>query len=139
MVTTPQPTKQHDSAVNDFDGNCTLTRLSPAALQLVAEFLKVLSESSRLQIVCQLKDGPKNVSEIIELTGLGQANVSKRLKILAQAGIVTRDQQGVCVFYQITNPFVFELCEQVCNSLAQQIQQQTARQVALNEFRQTLG
>nr|WP_204138560.1 metalloregulator ArsR/SmtB family transcription factor [Halomicronema sp. CCY15110] len=115
-----------------------LSKLSPAALQLVAEFFKVLSESSRLQIVCRLRNGPKNVSEIIELTGLGQANVSKHLKILAQAGIVTREQQGVCVFYQIANPFVFDLCELVCNSLAQQIQQQTAQQAALDEFRQTI-
>ncbi|WP_375541559.1 ArsR/SmtB family transcription factor [Halomicronema sp. CCY15110] len=129
---------QHASVVGDCEDDCMLSKLSPAALQLVAEFFKVLSESSRLQIVCRLRNGPKNVSEIIELTGLGQANVSKHLKILAQAGIVTREQQGVCVFYQIANPFVFDLCELVCNSLAQQIQQQTAQQAALDEFRQTI-
>ena len=99
----------------------------------------MLSESSRLQIVCRLRKGPKNVSEIIELTGLGQANVSKHLKILAQAGIVTREQQGVCVFYQIANPFVFDLCELVCNSLAKQIEQQSQHQAALNELRQTIS
>jgi len=139
MVTTPQVMNQHSSVVGDCEDDCMLSKLSPAALQLVAEFFKVLSESSRLQIVCRLRNGPKNVSEIIELTGLGQANVSKHLKILAQAGIVTRQQQGVCVFYQIANPFVFDLCELVCNSLAQQIQQQTAQQVALDEFRQTIS
>jgi DNA-binding transcriptional ArsR family regulator len=139
MVTTPQVMNQHSSVVGDCEDDCMLSTLSPAALQLVAEFFKVLSESSRLQIVCRLRNGPKNVSEIIELTGLGQANVSKHLKILAQAGIVAREQQGVCVFYQIANPFVFDLCELVCNSLAQQIQQQTAHQAALDEFRQTIS
>ena len=139
MVTTPQAMDQQPSSANDCEDDCMLSKLSPAALQLVAEFFKVLSESSRLQIVCRLRNGPKNVSEIIELTGLGQANVSKHLKILAQAGIVTREQQGVCVFYQIANPFVFDLCELVCNSLAQQIQQQTAHQAALDEFRQTIS
>ncbi len=119
--------------------DCMLARLSPEALQLVAEFFKVLSEASRLQIVCTLRQGSKNVSQIIEATGLGQANVSKHLKILAQAGIVTREQQGVCVFYRIVNPFVFDLCELVCNSLSLQIQQQAAQQTALNQFRQTLG
>ncbi len=119
--------------------DCMLARLSPEALQLVAEFFKVLSEASRLQIVCTLRQGSKNVSQIIEATGLGQANVSKHLKILAQAGIVTREQQGVCVFYRIVNPFVFDLCELVCNSLSLQIQQQAAQQTALNQFRQTLA
>ncbi len=115
---------------------CLLSKLSPAALQLVAEFFKVLSEASRLQIVCALRSGPKNVSQIIEITGLGQANVSKHLKILAQAGVVNRQQQGVCVFYEIVNPFVFELCELVCNSLSIQIQQQAEQLEALGVFRQ---
>lgn len=118
------------------DDDCRLVRLSPEALQLVADFFKVLSESSRLQIVCALKMGQKNVSEIIEATGLGQANVSKHLKILAQAGIVKRQQQGVCVYYQIANSFVFELCELVCDSLSVQIQQQSQKIAHLEAFRQ---
>ncbi|TVU53726.1 MAG: transcriptional regulator [Arthrospira sp. PLM2.Bin9] len=90
----------------------------------MADFFKVLSEVSRLQIVCCLKTGAKNVTQIIEATGLGQANVSKHLKMLAQAGIVTRRQQGVNVYYEIANPFLFELCELVCDSLSVQINQQ---------------
>lgn len=116
-------------------GDCTLVKLSPETLWLVADFFKVLSEASRLQIVCSLKSGPKNVTEIIELTGLGQANVSKHLKILAQAAIVTRQQQGVCVYYQIANPFIFELCEVVCDSLSIQIQHQSQKLEQLGVLR----
>lgn len=103
---------------------CRVSQLSPEALTLMADFFKVLSEVSRLQIVCCLKTGAKNVTQIIQGTGLGQANVSKHLKMLAQAGIVTRRQQGVNVYYQIANPFLFELCELVCDSLSVQIDQQ---------------
>jgi DNA-binding transcriptional ArsR family regulator len=124
---------------NPCEDDCLLAKLSPEALELVAEFFKVLSESSRLQIVCTLRSGSKNVSQIIEATGLGQANVSKHLKILAQAGVVTREQQGVCVFYRIVNPFVFDLCELVCNSLSLQIKEQVKQQAVLNEFRQTIA
>ncbi|MES1024377.1 metalloregulator ArsR/SmtB family transcription factor [Gloeocapsa sp. BRSZ] len=99
--------------------------LSPAALGLVAEFFKVLSEVSRLQIICSLKSGAKNVSEIIEATGLGQANVSKHLRILTQAGVVSREQHGVCVYYEIANPILFDLCEMVCDALSIQITQQS--------------
>lgn len=102
---------------------CEASQLSPVALTLVADFFKVLSEASRLQIVCCLKTGPKNVSEIVEATDLGQANVSKHLKILAQAGIVARQPQGANVYYQVSNPFIFELCELVCNSLTLQLKE----------------
>ena len=103
---------------------CGLSKLPPAALSLMADFFKVLSEASRLQIVCSLKCGAKNVTQIIEETGLGQANVSKHLKVLATAGIVTRTQQGTSVYYEIANPFLFELCDLVCDSLFMQMQQQ---------------
>jgi DNA-binding transcriptional ArsR family regulator len=131
----PQINGQSYQTTTD-DGDCLMVKLSPETLQLVADFFKVLSESSRLQIVCSLKAGRKNVSEIIDVTGLGQANVSKHLKILAQAGIVSRQQEGVCVYYQIASSFVFELCELVCDSLSVQIQQQSERIATLGIFRQ---
>jgi DNA-binding transcriptional ArsR family regulator len=131
----PQTTGQLPQTLTS-DGDCLMVKLSPETLQLVADFFKVLSESSRLQIVCTLKAGRKNVSEIIDATGLGQANVSKHLKILAQAGIVSRQQEGVCVYYQIASSFVFELCELVCDSLSVQIQQQSERIANLGAFRQ---
>ncbi len=84
-----------------------------------------MSEVSRLQIVCSLKTGAKNVSEIVEETGLGQANVSKHLNMLTQAGIVAREQKGICVYYEIANPFLFELCNLVCDALSAQFQQQS--------------
>ncbi|NES98931.1 MAG: helix-turn-helix transcriptional regulator [Desertifilum sp. SIO1I2] len=90
----------------------------------MADFFKVLSEVSRLHILCCLKSGAKNVTQIIEETGLGQANVSKHLKMLAQAGIVKRTQLGVSVYYEIANPYLFELCDLVCDSLLVQIQEQ---------------
>jgi len=118
--------------------DCKVAQLTPAALNLIAEFFKVLSEVSRLQIVCSLKQGPKNVSEIIEITGLGQANVSKHLRIMAQAGIVSRRQEGVCVYYQIANPFVFKLCDVVCEAISLQLKEQNHYFEQLGAIRQGL-
>jgi DNA-binding transcriptional ArsR family regulator len=102
----------------------TVSPLSSAALTIIADFFKVLSEVARLQIVCALKSGSKNVSQIIEITGLGQANVSKHLKILTDARLLSRSQQGVNVIYEIANPVIFPLCDLVCESLKVQLQQQ---------------
>ncbi len=99
--------------------------LPPAALSQVADYFKVLSELSRLQVLCALKSGSKNVTEIMEETGLGQANVSKHLKILAQAGIVSRTPQGVSVYYEIAEPLIFELCELVSDRLSNRLEAQS--------------
>jgi DNA-binding transcriptional ArsR family regulator len=114
-----------------------MSKISPAILTMIADFFKVLSESSRLQIVCSLKNGPKNVSQIIQITGLGQANVSKHLKLLTQAGVVNREQQGVNVVYSIANPLVFSLCNLVCNSIAEQVQNQNLQLASLKLFQQS--
>lgn len=108
---------------------------SPIALAPVADYFKVLSEVSRLQVLCCLRSGAKNVTEIISGTGLGQANVSKHLKVLTQAGIVTRKPLGVSVFYQITDPVIFELCELVCERLAIRLQKQVAQLEQLNALK----
>lgn len=105
--------------------DCKVAQLSPESLSLVANFFKVLSEPNRLQIVCSLKSGPLNVTEIIEVTGLGQANVSKHLKMLAQAGVVSRQPRGVSAYYEISNQSFFQLCEIVCETLSIRLDEQT--------------
>jgi DNA-binding transcriptional ArsR family regulator len=113
-----------------------MSKLTASALVQVADYFKVLSELSRLQVLCTLKSGSKNVSEVMDATGLGQANVSKHLKILAQAGIVTRQPQGVSVYYQIADPLIFDLCELVCQSLEIRLQEQSQQLQRLEVLRQ---
>jgi ArsR family transcriptional regulator len=91
--------------------------LSDAALQMIADRFRVLSEPMRLKILHSLWDGELTVGEIIAATGALQANVSKHLGILQQAGLVRRWKDGLNVYYQICDETVFELCEVVCNSL----------------------
>lgn len=110
--------------------------LPPSALAHVADYFKVLSELSRLQVLCSLRTGAKNVTEIMEDTGLGQANVSKHLKILAQAGIVSRTPQGVSVYYEIAEPFIFELCELVGDRLSVRLENQSRQLKQLEGLRQ---
>ncbi|MCS6958575.1 MAG: metalloregulator ArsR/SmtB family transcription factor [Pseudanabaenaceae cyanobacterium SKYGB_i_bin29] len=115
---------------------CVVSKLTPESLGLMADFFKVLSEVSRLQIICSLKPGAKNVTEIMQETELGQANVSKHLKILTQAGIVAREQRGVCVYYRIANPFLFDLCDLVCKALSLQIEHHSQQVQELSQLGQ---
>ena len=91
--------------------------LSGAALEKVAEHFKVLSEPMRLRLVYALMDGEKSVSELVRETGGVQANVSKHLSVLLDAGILDRRKQGTSAYYRIVDESIFELCELVCGAI----------------------
>lgn len=110
---------------------------SPTVLAAVADYFKVLSETSRLQILSCLRSGAMNGKEIIEVTGLGQANLSKHLKALTQAGMISRQPQGVSVYYEIADPVIFELCELVCERISQQMQQRVQEFAEFQAFTST--
>jgi DNA-binding transcriptional ArsR family regulator len=100
-------------------------------LVAVADYFKVLSEVSRLQILTCLKSGSMNVMEIAEATGLGQANLSKHLKVLTQAGVLSRQAKGTSAYYEIAEPMIFELCELACDRISERVQQQAESLKAL--------
>jgi ArsR family transcriptional regulator len=91
--------------------------LNNAAIELVAERFRVLSEPSRLTILNLLLDEDLTVSELTAKVGSSQPNVSKHLKILLDDGIIARRQQGNNVYYSIIDKTIFDLCETVCGSL----------------------
>lgn len=92
-------------------------KLTPEVLDLVALRFKVLAESARLQILNCLRDEEMTVSELVEKTGFGQANVSKHLQLLHSSGFVERRKEGLFVYYCLADESVFQLCEMMCGRL----------------------
>ena len=91
--------------------------LSTGQLALIAEHLKALSEPARLQILSTLISGPRTVNEIVQITGMHQANVSKHLQLLYVHGIVSRRRDRQFIQYALTDQRVFALCELVCAAI----------------------
>lgn len=91
--------------------------LTPELTVLVAERFKALGEPARLQILDALRRRELTVSEIIEETELGQANVSKHLQLLHSLGFVSRRKDGLYVYYSIGDTDVFQLCDIMCGRL----------------------
>jgi DNA-binding transcriptional ArsR family regulator len=83
-------------------------------LELLARKFKVLSEASRLKILRSLIQGEKCVSEIIEVTGLLQANVSKQLRILQENGIVESRPEGLQRIYCLKDFTILQICNSLC-------------------------
>ncbi len=68
--------------------------LPDQALELIAGRFRVLGEASRLKLIRALEPGERNVSQLVEDTGLTQANVSRHLQTLTEAGVLGRRKEG---------------------------------------------
>ncbi len=92
--------------------------LTDAVIPLVAERFKALSEPARLHLLRTLMRGEHTVNELVEVTGFGQANVSKHLQVLHTHGFVRRRKSGLFVHYTIADRQVARLCDAMCLRVA---------------------
>jgi ArsR family transcriptional regulator len=69
----------------------------------LSTFLKLISDNSRLQILCILQKNEHCVCELMEETKLSQSLVSHHLKDLKDAGLVTDRKDSKRVYYSLTS------------------------------------
>lgn len=91
--------------------------LSSELLTLIAGRFKVLAEPARLEILNALRNGELTVTDLVEQTGLGQANVSKHLQLLLSHGFVVRRKDGLFAHYGLADRNVLKLCDIMCARL----------------------
>ncbi len=95
--------------------------LPPELLEHVAERFRVLGDTTRLAIIrTLLDDGEQNVGELVARLATSQANVSKHLRVLHDARIVSRRAEGTAAFYSVTDPSLMPVCAIVCDRLREQ-------------------
>ena len=88
--------------------------MTPANMEKVAARFRALGEPARLQILQALHDGERCVTDLVEDTGLNQANLSRHLQLLTGMGFVTRRKEGLFVYYALAGSDVLRLCEIMC-------------------------
>ena len=98
--------------------------LSDEAIAAVARRFAILSEPMRLRLLQCLMPGEMSVNALAEAAVGTQANVSRHLQTLADAGMVGRRKEGLQVFYSIADPTIFQLCDLVCCSLEKHLAKQ---------------
>ena len=69
-----------------------------------SELCKTLANDKRQMILAALRRGERSVSDLVEETGLKQANLSQHLAIMRAADVVTARREGSHAFYSISNP-----------------------------------
>ncbi len=65
--------------------------------------LKLLANSKRLMILCNIVKEAKSVGELAELVGLSQSALSQHLAKMRAQGLVETDKRGKAVYYRISN------------------------------------
>src|SRR6266508_3016436 len=90
----------------------TLPQISPlggepidrADAERLAGVLKALADPARLRLLSLIQSAPEGEACVCNLTaplGLSQPTVSHHLKVLADAGLLQRDQRGRWAYYRV--------------------------------------
>lgn len=75
---------------------------------LQEEIFKVLANQKRLEIIHLLSNGELCVSEMIDMLGLAQANLSQHLSLMRRASLLKVSKRGTKVYYQLSDPAIAE-------------------------------
>ncbi|MGR3838606.1 MAG: ArsR/SmtB family transcription factor [Cognatishimia sp.] len=68
-----------------------------------AQFLKAISHSGRLLILCHLSTGEKSVTELEVLLQMRQSAVSQQLTRLRREGLVATRREGKAIIYSLAD------------------------------------
>ena len=70
-------------------------------IQQAAQAIKAIAHPLRLKILCVLGDQEISVQDIVEQVGTSQSNISQRLAILRDKGVLARRKDANRVYYRI--------------------------------------
>ena len=93
---------------------------SQTFFDIQASLCKSMGYPIRLEILHNLRDGPKCVNELSELLKQSQSMISRHLAILRSAGIVRAVHQGQNTYYRIASPKLSGVCDLMREVLEEQ-------------------
>ena len=76
-----------------------------------SNFLKGLANPHRLLILCELAQGERTVTQLIEASGLAQTSMSQHLKKLKSEGIIEYRRDHRTLYYRIIHPHVQDIMD----------------------------
>jgi ArsR family transcriptional regulator len=88
---------------------------------LHADVCKTLSNPRRQAVIDSLRHGSLTVNDLIEKTGIPQANLSQHLAILRTKGVVRTKKEGNHVYYSMSNPKILEAYDLISEVLMEEL------------------
>ncbi|GBE18490.1 putative HTH-type transcriptional regulator/MT0088 [archaeon BMS3Abin16] len=78
--------------------------------EMHAEICKIFTSPKRLEIIDNLREGERSVSQLSESLKTSQSNVSQHLAILREKGVIAPRKEGSTTYYRIANPKILDAC-----------------------------
>ncbi len=97
------------------------TQLQEEIALLHSHFCSGLADQSRILLIYELAEQPRNVGELAERLGMTQPVVSRHLSILRERGIVTAEREGRAVYYRISDERIIEALNLLRSIIADQL------------------
>jgi len=98
----------HENVINKVKENIP----QEETLYDLADFFKVLGDSTRIKILYALFQAEMCVCDIAALLGMTQSSISHQLRVLKQARIVKYRRDGKVVFYSLDDEHVKVIFDQ---------------------------
>ncbi len=89
-----------------------MARLDADSAAHVATTLQALATPSRLLILTELRQGPRQVGALAEAVGMEQSAVSHQLRLLRNLGLVTGARSGRSIVYSLYDNHVAQLLDE---------------------------
>jgi len=99
-------------------------QLSDQMIEEASRIFSAMSDASRLKLlrILMARGQPLGQGVLAEEAGLSQANTSKHLICLVQAGLVAREREGNLAFFRLASPLVPEVCGLLKNHVVDRMQ-----------------
>lgn len=78
---------------------------------LIADLLKVLSNETRLMILCLLVEGERSVTALAEALDVKGPAMSQQLALLRKDGLVKTRREGQTIFYALARDDIRDLMQ----------------------------
>jgi ArsR family transcriptional regulator, arsenate/arsenite/antimonite-responsive transcriptional repressor len=104
VPTAPTPTRTELPLLSECCSPVVREVIQPAEAETLAAGFKALADPTRLRLISLVaghQDAEACVCELTDPVGLSQPTVSHHLKILVDAGILTRQQRGKWAYYRL--------------------------------------
>ncbi len=93
--------------------------MEQTSTDLKAEILAAVAHPNRIRILEQLREGVRCNCELAPALDLEQSNLSRHLKILVQAGVLTSWKDGLRVNFKVTDNRIFSILD-IAEAIARQ-------------------
>ncbi|MEO0327535.1 MAG: metalloregulator ArsR/SmtB family transcription factor [Pseudomonadota bacterium] len=75
----------------------------PLSLDQIVNLLRASGEPTRLRLLVLLAQSDLTVSDLTDILGQSQPRISRHLKLLTEAGLLERYQEGAWAYYRLTD------------------------------------